>query len=134
MTFSDSTDTLPPAYEGRGQTPFQNLDLRVIAQPSTQEVLISLVPPTTPVPQGEKQDGKRAPVDLCLVLDVSGSMSALAPAPGEQESESTGLTVLDVVKHATRTIVESLDDNDRVSIVTFSYSAAVRAYMSTRLC
>jgi len=39
--------------------------------------------------------------------------------------ERTGLTVLDVVKHAVRTVVTSMQALDRVSIVTFSASSKV---------
>jgi hypothetical protein len=84
MTIVSPSETLPPAYDRTGNSSPQNLDLQLIAQPSTAELLITLVPPSAPSPQGEKQEGKRAPVDLCLVIDVSGSMDAEAPAPGQQ--------------------------------------------------
>ncbi|KAG8690723.1 hypothetical protein FRC09_011867 [Ceratobasidium sp. 395] len=119
-------DAPPPAYDPATEP--DSLDVNLIAQPSTQELLVSLVPPTEPKPAGEKMMGKRAPLDLCLVIDVSGSMDSEAPVPGEQDkNETTGLSVLDIVKHATRTIIESMDDEDRVAIVTFSDSSEVVA-------
>ncbi|KAG8698168.1 hypothetical protein FRC08_006094 [Ceratobasidium sp. 394] len=121
-----ANDVPPPAYDPPSGSDI--LDITLVAQPSTQELLVSLVPPTEPKPAGEKMMGKRAPLDLCLVIDVSGSMDSEAPVPGEQDkNETTGLSVLDVVKHATRTIIESMDDDDRVAIVTFSDSSEVVA-------
>ncbi|EUC67097.1 U-box protein [Rhizoctonia solani AG-3 Rhs1AP] len=115
----------PPAYDSMTQP--GDLDIRLVAQPSTRELLVSLVPPTEPKPAGEKKTG-RAPVDLCLVIDVSGSMDTEAPVPGKQDkNETTGLSVLDVVKHATRTIIESMGDDDRIAVVTFSDSAEIVA-------
>ncbi|KAF3761998.1 hypothetical protein M406DRAFT_342654 [Cryphonectria parasitica EP155] len=64
------------------------------------------------------------PCDIAMVIDVSGSMSADAPIPGETD-ELTGFSVLDLVKHACRTIISTLDERDRLAIVTFSRSARV---------
>ncbi|KAG8715917.1 hypothetical protein FRC11_012984 [Ceratobasidium sp. 423] len=114
----------PPAYDLTNQ--LGDLDITLVAQPSSRELLVSLVPPAEPKPAGEKNTSRRAPVDLCLVIDVSGSMDTEAPVPGEQDkNETTGLSVLDVVKHATRTIIESMGDDDRIAVVTFSDSAEV---------
>lgn len=55
-----------------------------------------------------------------LVNDVSGSMGSAAPVPGEDASEASGLSVLDLVKHASLTIIETMDERDRLSIVTFA--------------
>lgn len=52
-------------------------------------------------------------------------MAAAAPVPGEDVSESTGLSVLDLTKHAARTIIETMNDSDRLGIVTFSSKAKV---------
>ena len=60
-----------------------------------------------------------------LVIDVSGSMAAPAPVPGEEDSENTGLSVLDLTKHAARTIIETMNEGDRLGIVTFSSKAKV---------
>ncbi|QRW14740.1 hypothetical protein RhiLY_13739 [Ceratobasidium sp. AG-Ba] len=117
----------PPAYDPTSDSA-DTLGITLVAQPSTQELLVTLVPPVQPKPVSEKAAAKRAPLDLCLVIDVSGSMDSEAPIPGEQnKNETTGLSVLDVVKHATRTIIESMDDNDRVAIVTFSDSSEIVA-------
>ena len=59
-----------------------------MAHPSATEteVMISVAPP---------RGVDRVPLDLCLVIDTSGSMESLA-THGE---ETDGLTLLDIVKH-----------------------------------
>ena len=66
-------------------------------------------------------DGPANPKKIVFVLDVSGSMSSRADPPGE----STGLTRLDVAKHAILTCVTAMRPYDEVSVVTFSNRAAV---------
>lgn len=89
--------------------------------------LVTVTPPREPPkPERAKNGFKRAPVDLCCVIDVSGSMEEDAPAPAEsagKAKEETGLTILDVVKHAMKTIIATLDENDRLSIVAFDSRA-----------
>ncbi|RYP54450.1 hypothetical protein DL768_000756 [Monosporascus sp. mg162] len=68
--------------------------------------------------------------DIVLVIDVSGSMSSEAPAPtldsdGNSTHEDFGLSILDLTKHAARTILETLDEGDRMGIVTFSTDVQV---------
>ncbi|RYP21568.1 hypothetical protein DL765_002204 [Monosporascus sp. GIB2] len=70
------------------------------------------------------------PCDVVLVIDVSGSMSSEAPAPtldsdGKSSLEDFGLSILDLTKHAARTILETLDEGDRMGIVTFSTDVQV---------
>jgi hypothetical protein len=70
------------------------------------------------------------PCDIVLSIDVSGSMHAAATMPsqpGEDSApmEESGLSVLDLVRHAARTIVETLDSEDRLGIVTFSSKSKV---------
>ena len=67
------------------------------------------------------------PCDIVLVIDVSGSMGADARVPTNpgETSERFGLSVLDLVKHAALTILETLDDEDRLGIVTFASKAKV---------
>lgn len=56
------------------------------------------------------------------------SAAALAPATADGQREYTGLTVLDLVKHAARTILETLDERDRLGIVAFSIEAEVSTH------
>jgi hypothetical protein len=65
---------------------------------------------------------RRAPSDIVLVVDVSGSMGAEATAPGV---ESSGLTLLDIVKHAVKTVIYSLNEHDRLALVSYSNAATV---------
>lgn len=68
----------------------------------------------------------RTHLNVSCVIDVSGSMDCEATLVGEnQERESFGLTILDVVKHAVTTVIKSLNANDRLAIVTFSDSADI---------
>ncbi|NET37850.1 MAG: VWA domain-containing protein [Cyanothece sp. SIO1E1] len=74
------------------------------AQPASQRQLaISLSAITEAV-------GRNAPLNLCLILDHSGSM---------------GGRPLDMVKQAANRIVESLSPGDRISIVVFDHKAKV---------
>lgn len=65
------------------------------------------------------------PCDIVLVIDVSGSMFDAAPVPGEGFWEANSLSILDLVKHAALTIIETMDGRDRLSIVTFASSVTV---------
>jgi uncharacterized protein YegL len=88
-------------------------------------LLISVKPPRQPL--GTTGKLKHVPCDIVLTVDVSGSMSAEGPPPvvDPNDAERNGLTVLDLVKHAARTILETLDETDRLAIITFSTEAKV---------
>ena len=61
------------------------------------------------------------PTHICCVIDTSGSMgdnASIKTAGGK--SESDGLTLLDIVKHAARVIIQSLGPEDLISIVHFN--------------
>jgi Mg-chelatase subunit ChlD len=65
-------------------------------------------------------------LNLCCVLDVSGSMDTSANFKNASgESEDYGLTLLDLVKHAVKTIIESLTPHDRLAIVAFDSDVRV---------
>jgi hypothetical protein len=83
-------------------------------------VMVNLEPPEQPNAQGHLG---RQPVDVVCVIDVSGSMGQDATLPGS--SEQTGLNILDLVKHSTRTIIHTLGDGDRLGIVTFTDTAEI---------
>jgi hypothetical protein len=99
-------------------------ELSIHPLPTLDGLIVKIIPPTQPI------DGHlhHVPCDIVLVIDVSGSMGALAPAPPTekgQKAEQTGLTVLDLAKHAANTIIESLDSRDRLAIVKFSTKSKV---------
>lgn len=88
--------------------------------PNLVDVCVSILPPVRP------EAAVRKGADVCCVIDVSGSMTSHATINGSDNgTEGSGLTVLDVVKHAVRTIICSLEDQDRLSVVTFACHAKV---------
>lgn len=98
--------------------------IKIHPVPKEPSLLISVVPPKQP----ENEGIRHIPCDIVLVIDVSGSMGSHAPLPmadGSGQKEITGLTVLDLTKHAARTIIETLDEGDRLGVVTFSTEARV---------
>jgi hypothetical protein len=74
-------------------------------------VMTNIIPPA---------NTERVPTDIVVCIDVSGSMGMEATAQGV---ESSGLNMLDIVKHAVKTIIKTLNDNDRLSIVSYSNRA-----------
>lgn len=64
----------------------------------------------------------RFPIDLCCCIDTSGSMERFVST---KTCENSGLTQLDLVKHAIKTILTILTEHDRFSIVTFNQSSLV---------
>ena len=69
-----------------------------------------------------KDASRRLPLDIVIVIDTSGSMNNKATV---KNAEDTGLSILDIVKHATKTIIEVLSRKDRLSIVKYSNFATV---------
>ncbi|KAL2265983.1 hypothetical protein VTJ83DRAFT_5335 [Remersonia thermophila] len=89
-------------------------------------VLVKIQPPKEPkLPSGYAH----MPCDIVLSIDVSLSMEGSAPVPSvpgeDKPAEDTGLTILDLVKHAALTIVETLEETDRLGIVVFSTTTEV---------
>lgn len=84
-------------------------------------VHISIQPP---------QNESRSPCDICCVVDTSGSMSDHAEIQNDK-NEQYGLTQLELVKHALKTIVHSLQLQDRLSIVSFSDNAKILFQLTT---
>lgn len=70
-------------------------------------------------------DGKkRVDNDIICVIDVSGSMKEQAHVKNEQGvKEVYGLNRLDVLKHAVRTTIYTLGENDRFGLVSFNNNA-----------
>lgn len=75
---------------------------------------------------------ERTPVDIVCVIDISGSMQTEASTQNDQGvSESNGLSVLDVVKHAVATIIHALGPNDRCAIVSYSDRARIELELTS---
>jgi hypothetical protein len=90
-----------------------------------------LIVKITPPDQPSGGSLKHTPCDLVLVIDVSASMGVDAPTPkGADEGgvENYGFSVLDLVKHAANTICATLNEGDRLGIVTFGDIATVSAW------
>ena len=70
---------------------------------------------------------RRAPVDVVCCVDISGSMTSIASYEDPKTGKMTddGLNLLDVVKHACKAVMFSLDENDRFSLVVFDDEADV---------
>ncbi|KUI69456.1 hypothetical protein VM1G_04919 [Cytospora mali] len=111
----------PPPYTETQETSSPSADATVNIQPLPDKngVIVTVQPPK--VPANDKLS--HVPCDIALVIDVSGSMGDDAPVPGE--GERTGLSVLDLVKHACRTIMSTMTAEDRLAIVTFSNASHV---------
>jgi len=58
-----------------------------------------------------------------FVIDTSGSMNSIESNNGT--SESNIFTRLDLVKHSVRTVIEVLNENDSICLITFSNNAKV---------
>lgn len=67
-----------------------------------------------------------ADVHICIVLDVSGSMSDLCDdsATATAGKEQSYLTRLDIAKHAVKTVIACLNETSCFSLVTYSTHAA----------
>lgn len=98
-------------------------DLTIHALPHKDGMIVSVRPPREPA----NPSLHHVPCDIVLVIDVSGSMSSEAPVPGNpgEVKERYGLSVLDLTKHAANTILETLNENDRLGIVTFASDVQV---------
>ncbi|OLN97893.1 hypothetical protein CCHL11_02598 [Colletotrichum chlorophyti] len=121
--FSTSTTTSTvQADTPTGNPPTDDVDLSLHPLSSQDGLIVKITPPREPA-----NPTAHAPCDIVLVIDVSGSMGCDAPVPTNpgEETENYGLSVLDLVKHAARTILETLDDGDRLGIVTFASKAKV---------
>ncbi|KAL6047667.1 VWFA domain-containing protein, partial [Balamuthia mandrillaris] len=94
------------------------------SQQDITEVLISIQPQDSSTSSSSSSSTSRAPIDICCVVDVSGSMGTEATMKkADGGVERHGLSLLDVVKHAVKTIVSALQPNDRLGLVVYSTEA-----------
>ena len=97
------------------QQPPYEISLKAFYKPDQGQALIQV--------QAKENDSDetRGPATVVLVIDISGSMGSDAAVHGDDTSDGvSGLSQLDVVKHATRTVLESLNERDHVAIVAFA--------------
>lgn len=65
------------------------------------------------------------------MIDVSGSMrDEITLKDSNGKSEGYGLTILDLVKHSVTTIIENLNDEDRLSLVSFTDKARIETELT----
>eukprot|EP00656_Telonema_subtile_P021412 TRINITY_DN2244_c0_g1_i2.p1 TRINITY_DN2244_c0_g1~~TRINITY_DN2244_c0_g1_i2.p1 ORF type:complete len:702 (-),score=159.11 TRINITY_DN2244_c0_g1_i2:986-3091(-) len=78
------------------------------------EIVVDIVVPDT----AERcADG----VDVCCVIDISGSMRKPSTSDGEELQD--GRCMLDIVKHAVSTVMHTLGPDDKFSLVAFNQDA-----------
>ena len=135
-SFSDTPPTFKPkqSHLSNAETlplrkkptePIGPEEASVSFHPLDKGFIVSVRPPSVPSPDSPSYQN-HACIDLVLVIDVSGSMQDSAPMPSVGGAkEHTGLSILDLTKHAARTIVETLNKGDRLGIVTFGFDAKV---------
>ena len=69
----------------------------------------------------------RLPAVVVCSIDVSGSMCAMAKVKNDQGNEEcNGLSQLDLVKHAIRTVISCLGEEDSLGLVDFHSNASVK--------
>jgi len=61
--------------------------------------------------------------DICVIIDVSGSMQMEATVK-DQEAGAPVLSILDVVRHAVKTAIHTMESTDRICIVSYSDRAS----------
>ena len=69
---------------------------------------------------------KRPPVDIAVCIDVSGSMGTEAVLQGDNgEKLNYGISVLSLTVCAAKTILNSLNENDNISVITYTDKSSV---------
>lgn len=67
------------------------------------------------------QESEAPPMDIVCIIDISYSMggSAACQTDGKTEYEDLGFSLMDLVKHAVKTVVKVMRPSDRIAIVLF---------------
>lgn len=115
--------------EGEGahkkQKPIERISISIAPSAATN---IELPRTHVAVTMNIPDDFVAEPVDICCVIDVSGSMGEEAQFqdPNDETKHiSEGMNQLDIVKHAVKTVVLTLSEHDRICIVAFSSDATL---------
>ena len=113
----------PPGSDAPAAVARGPLALEIVCDETSSGAVVRISPPPSGAPAKIEQ---ALPADVICVIDVSGSMGSSATVQDEHgNTETHGLSVLDVVKHATATVGAMLQPRDRLAIVTFSSRANV---------
>jgi hypothetical protein len=110
---SQSASTLP-GLPGNNAQENISLSLSSCSGADATDIVVKITPPA---------EGTRTATDVCAVVDVSGSMGTETQ---NGDAESQGLSVLDIVKHACKTVIHSLTEQDRFCLVAYSSQATVK--------
>lgn len=107
-TTQHSEETLVPDEPGPGSNVVDDFQVSVI-QESTS-LLVTVTTPAFPsiVHNKTGRPFKRAPINLCVVVDVSQSMSSSYDP--SKSVEKGGVMLVEIAKQALRTIVHTLDE------------------------
>lgn len=108
---------------GEDQSSLTEPTVHLHALQGKNDLIVSVNPPLRPVDHAIRH----VPCDIVLTIDVSGSMMHVPPLPdaGKDGKEQSYLSILDLTKHATRTVVDTLNEKDRLGVVVFSTEAEV---------
>ena len=108
----------PTELPNTTQTPLNaNITMSYIVDQKRQKCALTLTPPNI-----TERSGK----DIVAVIDVSGSMGSPASMTDvDGHNVNNGLSCLDLVKHALKTIIMNLEPKDRLSLVVFDTNAKV---------
>ncbi|KAI0129764.1 hint-domain-containing protein [Xylariales sp. AK1849] len=123
-SFEDKLTISPASTASRSVSSDANVSIHPL--PSQEGVIIKVEPPR----YLDDPKVSHVPCDIVLVIDVSWSMRDFAPAASwndksEVVRENAGFSVLDITKHAALTVLETLNDRDRLGIISFSTKAKV---------
>ncbi len=96
----------------------KNLEVKVYKNKINEEsyLNIQIIPP---------EEGEQKESVIIIEIDVSGSMDLPVTVNTGTNVETDGLTRLDLVKHAVKTLIHMMNDKNYVSIIKFSHNAEV---------
>lgn len=107
-------------------------ELDVVADGSEckASVMVSIRVPEAEIPGQELKRTKsgrveRSPADVCCVVDISGSMRSKATYEVDGVMRDDGLIYLDIVKHAVKSVMHILKDQDRFALVAFDQRSEI---------
>lgn len=116
MGFNSCTDDLKMALDGKESLLNQGL-INLSITTKGEYVKITVVPP---------EGKKRIAHDIICVMDISGSMAEEAMVRNKSGvKEGDGLSYLDLLKHAAKTIILNLSEEDRFALISYSDDARV---------